>query len=253
MVNKMKKSEFKELMKKCFGKNKDDRYHAIAMLAIYGIFMFIVVMMIRVSGPIEYVDDNSSNNNEVKQEEIVKNEEDIKDFDNSSIGSNYSYTYTVTYNGNTEVYIGKKVNEKEKYTFIKDGVSTQYAIVSDSYMIFEDNTYHTTDIPNNYFKYINLDYIFTYIKDSIFTESGNNYIYKVSNKTLGLTYKDTITLDNEKDNTITMEYEGNILKTIDLDYSNYFTSINNTEETFTVHMEFTDIGTTSDFEINILK
>ena len=51
----MKKEEVKEILKKCFGKEKDDRYHAIAMLTIYGIFILILVLVIRLGGT------NSSN------------------------------------------------------------------------------------------------------------------------------------------------------------------------------------------------
>ena len=45
----MKKEDWQALLKKCFGKEKDERLHAIAMLIIWGIFILILVIMIRLS------------------------------------------------------------------------------------------------------------------------------------------------------------------------------------------------------------
>ena len=56
----MKKEDWKALLKKCFGKEKDDRLHAIAMLIIWGIFIAIVILMIRLSPSRETSSNNST-------------------------------------------------------------------------------------------------------------------------------------------------------------------------------------------------
>ena len=43
---------FKEIWKKCFGKEKDTRWHAVAMLVIYFIFVTLVVGIAKTQEPI---------------------------------------------------------------------------------------------------------------------------------------------------------------------------------------------------------
>ena len=71
----MKSDEVKEILKKCFGKEKDTRYHAIAMLSIYAFIFMILIIFIRVGGSTsnnDLDDTDSEDNNEI--DEYVKAE-----------------------------------------------------------------------------------------------------------------------------------------------------------------------------------
>lgn len=251
----MKNKELKDILKKCFGKEKDDRYHAIAMLIIYGIFMLVLVIMIRM---------NATPNNEVNNEipsQSPTNTAPNKNNSNSNDSNvsdsqiteniNYSYSYTVSYNGNSEVFLGKKVNNKEKFTHIKDGITNNYAVLDDNYLILENNTYHITNNPSNLFKYCDVSEILSLVDDEIPTENNGVIRYQVDNTKLAISYKDKITVNNELKNSIVLTTIDNTLKSIDLDLTNYISALENSSSSLIIHMEFVDIGNTEDFDINI--
>jgi len=247
----MKFNEVLEILKKCFGKEKDDRYHAIAMLAIYGIIFIILVASIRISGNnvIDYKEENPIKTPESTP--IVEdntNKEEIKEDNKETITNdiNYSYSYTVTYNGKSEVYLGKKIDEKEKFTLVKDGITTNYAILNDNYLVQKGDVYTITEKPSVFFKYCDVEKVLLLIKDK---EEKNSY--NVTNNELKNNYKDNLLSDNLKDNIIKINISNDILKSIDLDFSNYYSAITNQKESLTIHMEFADIGTTEDFEIKV--
>ena len=223
----MKNKELKDILKKCFGKEKDDRYHAIAMLIIYGIFMLVLVIMIRM---------NATPNNEVNNQipspsptNTAPNKNNSNSNDSNISDSqiteniNYSYSYTVSYNGNSEVFLGKKVNNKEKFTHIKDGITNNYAVLDDNYLILENNTYHITNNPSNLFKYCDVSEILSLVDDEIPTENNGVIRYQVDNT----------------------------LNSIDLDLTNYISALENSSSSLIIHMEFVDIGNTEDFDISI--
>lgn len=251
----MKLDEVLEILKKCFGKEKDTRYHAIAMLGIYAVIFAILIIFIRVSGSnVSYnqneplntpgttnppIEENKTNN------EITSNKED----ENQNIidnDINYSYSYTITHNGKSEIYLGKKIDEKEKFTLIKDSISTNYAILNDNYLIEKNGVYSITQKPSIFFKYCDVENILLLIKDKADSTS-----YTVTNNELKLQYNDNIVADNFNTNTIKLNVTNDVLKSIDLDFSSYYSSITNNKESLTIHMEFADIGTTEDFDINI--
>ena len=89
------------------------------------------------------------------------------------------------------------------------------------------------------------------VENEISMESGNTVKYNISNQLLAKSYNDNLTLDNQLDNMIQLIKSDNTLKSIDIDFSNYISSIDNTNSTLTIHMEFVDIGTTEDFEIKV--
>lgn len=251
----MKNKELKDILKKCFGKEKDDRYHAIAMLIIYGIFMLVLVIMIRM---------NATPNNEVNNEipspsptNTAPNKNNSNSNDSNISDSqiteniNYSYSYTVSYNGNSEVFLGKKVNNKEKFTHIKDGITNNYAVLDDNYLILENNTYHITNNPSNLFKYCDVSEILLLVDDEIPTENNGVIRYQVDNTKLAISYKDKITVNNELKNSIVLTTIDNTLKSIDLDLTNYISALENSSNSLIIHMEFVDIGNTEDFDINI--
>lgn len=253
----MKKNEWQEILKKCFGKEKDDRYHAIAMLAIYGFFILILVVLIRVGGNNNSTNLNENNNASttpsVVPSQTPSTDTNIEDADQSDIINdiNYSYSYTITYNGVSEVYLGKKIDEKEKFTLVKDGMTTEYAILNDNYLILENGVYHITENPSKFFKYCDMEKILSLVENEIPTENSGIIKYTISNQSLASSFKDTISIDNNQNNSIQLHVVENTLKSVDLDFSNYFSSIIGESVTLTIHMEFVDIGTTEDFEIKI--
>lgn len=249
----MKNSDFKEIWKKCFGKEKDDRYHAIAMLAIYGVFLLIIILMVRLGGS-TINNENSNSTPTPSPTPTTKPSEDNEDEIDNIIDENdinYSYSYTITYNGVSEVYLGKKIDDKEKFTLVKDGITTDYAILSDNYLILENEIYHLTESPSRFFKYCDIEKILLLVENEISTTNENSVKYNLSNTSLAFSYKDTITINNEKTNLATLTIINDVLKSVDLDFSNYITAIDGKESVLTIHMEFVDIGTTEDFEIKV--
>lgn len=251
----MKNKEFGEILKKCFGKEKDDRYHAIAMLVIYGVFILILVLMIRLGGSTssnESLDNSTTPSPSPAVTDTPSTSED-SNLNNNVSGNdiNYSYSYTITYNGISEVYLGKKVDEKEKFTLVKDGILTDYAILGDNYLILDNGIYRITESPSSFFKYCDIEKILLLIENEIPTENGNIVKYSLSNSDLALSFKDVITVDNEISNLVTLMIENNSLKSIDLDFSNYISSVLGSIDTLNIHMEFVDVGTTEDFEIKV--
>ena len=253
----MKKEEVKEILKKCFGKEKDDRYHAIAMLAIYGIFILILVLVIRLGGT------NSSNmvsNPTTSPTTTPTASGTTSPTNNGTISSttsngnndiNYSYSYTITYNGVSEVYLGKKIDDKEKFTLVKDGTTTNYAILDDNYLILENDIYHITESPSRLFKYCDAEKILTLIENEIPTENNGVTKYSVGSHNIASSFHESLSIDSEKTNAIQLVVSDDTLKSIDLDLSNYLSSLEGVSITLTIHMEFADIGTTSDFDIKV--
>lgn len=250
----MKNNDFKEVLNKCFGKEKDDKYHALAMLAIYGIFILIVIIMIRLGGSSSNIENNNTNPTPTPSQTISPtptNDVDIEDNTTITNDINYSYSYTVSYNGTTEVYLGKKIDEKEKFTLIKDGITTNYAILSDNFLILENDIYHITENPSKFFKYCDVEKVLLLIENEISTENGNTIKYNITNSHLASSFKDNIKLNNEQTNLIIITTENNNLKSVDLELNNYISSVEGSTNTLTIHMEFANIGTTEDFEIKV--
>lgn len=247
----MKNIDWKDFFKKCFGKEKDDRYHAIMMLTIYGLFFMILIIMVRLGG--------SNTNNEYNSINPTPNPiptpvEEIGDNQEHNINENdinYSYSYTITHDGISEVYLGKKIDNKEKFTLIRDGITTEYAILNDNYLILENGSYHITENPSKYFKYCDVEKILMLVENEIETSSENEAKYNLSNSSLASYFKDTIITNNEKTNMITLTSINDILKNIDMDFSNYITSIEGEVSSLIIHMEFVDVGKTDDFEIKV--
>lgn len=251
----MNNKGWKEILKKSFGKEKDDRYHAIAMLTIYGIFFLILIIIIRIGG--SSIPSNSLNNSNSTSTpsptEMPSSDTNIEENNQNIIENdiNYSYSYTITYNGISEVYLGKKIDSKEKFTLIKEGITTEYAILNDNYLILENGVYHITENPSKYFKYCDVEKILLLTENEISVESDNTIKYNISNSNLANMFKDNISIDNNKTNLIKIHIIDSNLKSIDLDFSNYLSSIDNENVTLTIHMEFVDVGKTDDFEIKV--
>lgn len=248
----MKFDKIQEILKKSFGKQKDERYHAIAMLTIYGVLFLILIIFVRVSGSSmqsnttgeDPLSTPSPTSTPIEKEDNIQEETNDEEIITNDI--NYSYSYTITYNGKSEVYLGKKIDDKEKFTLIKDNISTNYAIINENYLIENGDTYSITEKPSDFFKYCDMEKVLLLIKDK---EESTSYL--VSNSELKSQYKDKLLVDNSKTNTIKINISNDTLKSVDLDFSNYISSVEGSTSTLTIHMEFVDIGTTEDFEIKV--
>ena len=246
----MKNKAFSEILKKCFGKEKDERYHAIAMLAIYAIFILIVVLMIRLSGATGSSQEKKPTPTPTPTVTPAPTDNPTTEEDQKTdiVGNdvNYSYSYRITINGETEVYLGKKIDDKEKFTLIKNGVTTDYAILNDNYLKLENGIYNITQKPSEYFKYCDVEKILNLIENE---QSDTNYL--ISNTKLSSVFNDKLKVDNNQNNEIKLTITDNVLKSIDFNLNNYITSVTSEAKTLTIHMEFADIGTTEDFEIKV--
>lgn len=238
----MNKSEFQELLQKCFGKKKDARYHAVSMLIIYGIFIFIIILAVRIGGSShiqENVNPSSSPMPEINSNSSVPQTE-----------MNYTYSYIITYHGNNEIYLGKKIGEKQKFTLITDHSTVDYAALGDHYFILENDTYHTAESPSKFLKYCDREKIELLVANEIPTENNNTISYSVSNQVIATFFHEVLEQNQDAINLIQLHTVNGIVKEIDVDFSHYLSALEQTDSSFKIHMEFVDIGTTEDFEIS---
>ena len=257
----MKKEDWQALLKKCFGKEKDERLHAIAMLIIWGIFILILVIMIRLSPtPDEQTttpNDNKDNQNQVENPtpDIGNNNDNNTSNDpTESFEVNFSYIYTVTNNGVQEVVTGKKIDEKEIFTIITKEGSNSYAKLSNNYLQKENGEYHIVESPSPNLIYCDLEDISYLTEIGTLTTQGNVYTYQVPVIQIVKIYNptfDTTSIDSNLKDTITLTTENGTLKTIKANYNNYLTTVSGELSTLTIEMEFSQVGTREDFEVTV--
>lgn len=245
----MDKNNFKELMKKCFGKEKNDRYHAIAMLAIYMIFIIFVVILVRTSPRLPESDVSPTSYPTPTNPKVPVDV--LDDYDNDDIENdiNYSYSYIINYNGNIETYLGKKIDNKEKFTLIKDNKTVEYAVLNDNFLKLNENKkYELAETPSKYFKYCDISKIID-ITDS---KQNTNNEYNITNKEIQTYFKDNLPSNNGLNNSIKYIFVENNISEIELDFSNYIRSLNsNNTDSLIIKIKVTDVGKTENFEINI--
>lgn len=251
----MNQIDWKELWKKCFGKEKDERAHATAMLAIYGIFIIILVIVVRTGGTTTESENKTSVSSPTPTEETTQtttpsqNETQIDSFE-----INYSYIYTIQNNDQKEVFTGKKIDDKEIFTIINGNGSESYAKLSDNYLKKENGEYHLIDIPSNNLIYADVEKIISLTEQGTLTKNNNIYTYQVpTNEVIKMYNSDSsIVVDNNLMDTIVMTTDGDTLKTIDINFNNYQTIINNnTPSVLEIKMEFNNVGTTENFDVTI--
>lgn len=237
----MKKKEFKELMKKCFGKGKDERYHAVAMLILYGIFLIFVIAFVRIAGG--NIEDNVTPTPTPTSTPVEKS--DIK---------NYTYSYTVTFDEESYVFNGKKIGDKEVFKYINNGDIdnvAEYAAVGTSYYKIVDDNYEKVDSINPYFKYLDVNKILTLIEKDNPIKSGESYLYNVNNIAIANMYSDTLNKeeDNMLSNGVFIVKNDNVIKSIRLELNNYISSVLGSEHSLNLLIELSNINETTDYEI----
>lgn len=254
----MNKTDFKELLKKCFGKEKDERYHAIAMLILYGLFFLVIIIMIRVS-PTTTKENNPSSSpsptitndptSGITNKDTTTEDQNLS---NETFEINYSYIFTVENNGTKEIFTGKKLDDKEIFTYITSSGSTDYARLSNNYLIKENGEYHLVDSPSQNLKYTDMDTIISLTEKGTLTRNENIYQYSIPTSEVLSMYDSNQIADANIYDTITITLENNTIKTIDINFSNYASIINgNVATNLTVKMEFNQVGTTENFDVTV--
>lgn len=220
----MNKMTFKDVMKKCFGKEKNDRWHAVAMLLLYGVFFLLSFIIISIGMP--------SKNEDKKWEELVEI-------------VNYSYTYTINYGDSVDVYFGKKYGNKEKFTLVKNGENTEYTILDG---ILYDSNNEKVEQLNNYFKYLDKDSLLRLVNYDLCTKDNNTYTCNIDSKKVAEVFKDNFISDVDILSTFIIVKDKDDVKSIKIDFNNYISTLEGEPNTLTINMNYTDIGTTKDFE-----
>lgn len=254
----MNQINWKELWKKCFGKEKDERAHAIAMLAIYGMFILILIIIVRVGGsniddtnnttstPTPIPTSTSTPNTNITESET---EPEIENFD-----INYSYIFTVQNNDKKEVFTGKRLDDKEIFTVINEQGSKDYAKLSDNYLIKENGEYHLIDSPSTNLIYTDMDKIISLTEKGTLTRTNNIYNYVIPTSEIMKMYNpDNVeAIDVNLTDQITITVENDTIKAIEINYNNYWNIMNkNNTSQLIIKMEFNNVGTTENFEVTI--
>ncbi|MDD6223808.1 MAG: hypothetical protein PUB18_02280 [bacterium] len=254
----MKQIKWKDILSKCFGKKKDERAHAIAMLIIYSVFIFILVVVIRTQPSVGEPNHNTSNLNSNQQTPLISpspsptTEEEGPEIESYEI--NYSYIYTVTNNNQKEVFTGKKLDDKEIFTIISETGSTNYAKLSDNYLLKENGEYHIVDRPSENLIYTDLETIISLVEKGNLVKNDHIYTYSISTSDIVRSYHPDLKLAVEetlRDFVIVTLEEGKIKK-IEINFDHYHQVVqNNSLATLQIIMEFNDIGTTQYFDVTV--
>ncbi len=253
---KNKNSVVKEILAKCFGKEKDERWNAVAMLLIFSIFLAVVIVIAR----------TSNNQNTLKREETVPtpsptmnlnlDKEEIEpDIDSEIVDEdyeiNYSYLYTFTLDGVQEIITGKRLDSKEIFSIINTEGTTEYARLSENYLKKENGSYHLTNVPSTNLIYANLDPLLEILEELTPSIELNQYLYYVPTSEILKSYHNNTTLvdPNNTYNTVVVTRGENGIERIEIDYSNLYSLLNGITGQYTIIMEFNNVGTTEDFTI----
>ena len=225
----MKKINFKGVFKKCFGKEKNDRWHAVAMLTLYGIFFLIIYAMVAFGG--RGTTDTKEPLKEEKKQDI-----------------NYTYSYKINYDDLLEEILGKRIGNKEALVLTDSSNNiSSYVVLNNTYYKLENDEQVKVDNITNYDKYFNRDKILELVKDLDYINKDNTYMYDVSNSSLADIFGDTLTSSNTSQIFIVKENDNVTSITLELD--SYIKDLTGEEHSLKITLLYTNIGTTSDFEV----
>ena len=251
--------ELKKIIDFFKDKNDDDdenkRKKSLTKLAIYFLFLVIVIFMVRFGSDSS---NNTNNKNEANNQPKVENKTEVKDDEPqqeqrsliSDSDVNYSYMYTVTLDGETETYIGKRIDDKEKYSYTKNGEVKEYAIKDDNYFILEGDTYHLIDKPDNNFKYCDIEKVLSII-EKMQPSSENPLVFYVDNSKLAYKYGNAINEEHNDLNTIVINTNEDSIESVELNFSSYISSVLTGNHTLTIKMEYANVGKVEDFNIKL--
>lgn len=251
-------------MKKIFNKifenasEVDEKERTIGIIEI--VLLVVLVIVIRMgnaNNPNTSETNPKPTNNSVEE---VKNEKQDETNNTNTVpekkekvdinSDSYTYSYTINYDSQIETYLGKRWNDKEKFSYIKKDTTLEYAILDGKFLIYEDNKYHLTDQLENNYKYCDIDEILDIVSEMEPVEV-NTFIYDISNKKLSDTFDDTLANDNNLKNRVELVMEDHNPRSVKMDLSNYITSVLNEKHSLIINMEFADIGKVENFDIKV--
>ncbi|MDE5587266.1 MAG: hypothetical protein K2I72_02720 [Bacilli bacterium] len=246
----------KEVFSKCFGKEKEERWNAVAMLLIFGIFLAVIIVIARTTSNVEMTkpEETVPTPSPTVTPELEKQDPDIDlELPDQNYEVNYSYLFTFTLDGIQEIITGKRLDSKEIFSIINSEGTTEYARLSENYLKKENGTYHLTSISSSNLVYADLDPLLEILEDLTPNIERNQYVYSVPTSELLKSYHNNTTLvdPNNTYNTVVVQRGENSIERIDLDYSNLYSLINGVLGQYTIAMEFNHVGTTEDFTIRI--
>ena len=249
----------KKIIEKIFGEDLDEQQKARGMLLIYGVFIILIVLYIRsLPAPKENNNGKTTSNEEIiTSEEVVTSEEENTNTEEKKTRKkkidydvNYSYSYTIVYDGNTETYLGKKIDDKEKFSYIRDDNVQEFAVIDGTYLLKGEDKYHIVDSLNGYFRYCNIEEIVDIVSELV-PVSLDNLVYEVDNSDIAFDFDDDLVNDNQQTNRIEIVKNDQTITKVYMDLSNYISSFLGSNHTLNITMEFADVGTTEDFSIKV--
>ncbi len=252
----MKKEDWKNLWNQCFGKEKNERAHAVAMLIIMGTLIGILILAIRMTPlPEEGIDSSpqSTANAEHPQlsDETQELQTELEANSNGNYEINYSYLCTFTENDQKQMITGKRLDEKEIFSIVDANGSQSYARLSKNYLKNEEGVYHLVEQPSEFLRYIDISTLANILEEEASTIDNNQYTYTLNNSILLENYyQDKKFVDTQGGtNTVILTVENGVIQRFDIDFSSLHTLLKGEPTTFYATIELQDIGSTEDFTI----
>lgn len=232
----MKKKEnyvkkFFQLIKKL---RKTEKGRGILFFGFYFVFFLVLIILFRTmpSKPVSQI--NSNNNSQLYTYDKI-------------FEGNYNFTYRINIDNNNFVYVGKKNNNIELFTFndvnyYYDGVN-YYTVDSNNIWTITDNPYMYTDFLN-FSRLGEVLFDATYISKTEFGNGTAKFNYLISSNSICKVI-DGIDLDiDEIPNSVVFTGSGDNfhLNTIELDFSSYGKFKGISSEVFKITLEYSNFG-----------
>ena len=226
------------------------------MIGLIVFFAFVIVLAIvsrtnKVEGKTaleEFTEKNKTSSSEQeKMNEANKKAAEKKIFDEFK-DTSYEFIYTINDNGKTVIYSGKKTTNKMVMDVIDNG-ATRYYQVGDTYL--DSNFKQIDKIDLEYSKFINFDKLNKLYSYSTTGENGKRDLsaYDIFDiYYLDFTY-DPFDIDDVEDSYMEITFADDMIKKVVLDFSKALSYMNQKDYTFTVTLEFSNIGKVEDITI----
>jgi hypothetical protein len=224
--NKEKKFQFRELF-------TNKQYRSIAILIFYAVLFAILIVMLRM--PSSGTDlENGTHVTKVKGFELINN-------------NNFSYKYTVMVDDERYIFEGKKFEDKDMLTLIKDDEKREYYLENNKYYVKENDKFVSIiEKPFLIFDFFNTDVLDMLITRSILVDEVANR-YRIDNQDL----YDVLSPDNSKvdsgENYITLNYRNSNITRIVFELDNYSKTIGENYSKVIITLEYFDFNLIDDF------
>lgn len=226
----------------------DKKQRARVILLVYGVLIFTLIIMIRVSNntPIEKKEKN--NNEELEQ---IKEKDEVDEMFSLIDQNNYEFRIISTYNDIESIIEGKKF--EDKYSFSLSNLdSLSFFIGTESNLMgkpSEEDSYIKVDFPYAYLNYFNNEVLKDIIRNSIL----NNNNYEITNEKFNdiVEKGSSIILDDKNSiNNVEIIMRNNKVVSITIDYTNAISDYTKEAITAKVVIEYSNFGLVEDFDIS---